>query len=58
MNLTFIIAARGVCEGSYNGIHLRQVGLVGVQRRWGKVDKEWFSLRTARAFNLDGQEYT
>lgn len=24
----------------------------------GKVDKEWFSLRTARAFNVDGQEYT
>lgn len=25
---------------------------------WGKVDKEWFSLRTARAVNVDGQEYT
>lgn len=24
----------------------------------GKDDKEWFSLRTTRAFDVDGQEYT
>lgn len=23
----------------------------------GGVDKEWFSLRTTRAVNVDGQEY-